>query len=220
MATHAGTPGGTHIVWGRPESVDASGDLSSANDSWSSAIKGVQFQDESSSSLQQEFSESWGPLGAAGAGNRTRTPQACGDEGLTINSDGEAEEDCRESSVGPEGSCYDYELHNSGRCKPCNFFAKKVGCTGGDSCAFCHLPHAEQKRARPSKVKRDRCKVIAETTTPTPYIREPVAAAVPGERLKEMAERESLQGSYMRSILASRARKESTCGTASGSVAG
>jgi len=194
-------PDAHHVVWGN---LEVNGEGSSENVSWSSAaLREVQIIEDSSSSLRShdcnQDVETHGPLGS---GSRAMMPQALGDQGLNINSDGEAEEDAG------RGSCYNYELHNSGRCKPCNFFGKKVGCTGGDSCTFCHLPHTEQKRARPSKVKRDRCKVIVESKAAAAAEQQRAAPELDSDRVKEIVGRESLQGSYMRSILASRAKRE------------
>jgi len=50
-------------------------------------------------------------------------------------------------------------LHPSGRCKPCRFVLTRRGCTSGDDCKFCHLPHdvgeIPKRKARPGKTTRD-----------------------------------------------------------------
>jgi len=45
-------------------------------------------------------------------------------------------------------------LHESGKCKPCAFVNRPVGCVDGASCAFCHLcVPGEKKRRQRSKVE-------------------------------------------------------------------
>lgn len=43
--------------------------------------------------------------------------------------------------------------HAQGKCKPCAFFGKGVGCNNGVSCNFCHLCGADERKRR-SKEKR------------------------------------------------------------------
>lgn len=44
-------------------------------------------------------------------------------------------------------------LHNEGLCRPCHYFLLKGGCTNGEQCEFCHLPH-KKWRPRPCKEQR------------------------------------------------------------------
>eukprot|EP00933_Yihiella_yeosuensis_P006927 TRINITY_DN11175_c4_g1_i1.p1 TRINITY_DN11175_c4_g1~~TRINITY_DN11175_c4_g1_i1.p1 ORF type:complete len:329 (-),score=37.14 TRINITY_DN11175_c4_g1_i1:62-961(-) len=58
----------------------------------------------------------------------------------------------KEAELLSEGS----KLHAEGRCSPCLFL--KDGCEKGSECKFCHIPHAQVRRARPSKARRNFCK--------------------------------------------------------------
>lgn len=98
----------------------------------------------------------------------------------------------------PPAPCYDQVLHDSGQCRPCHYFVKKGGCVEKDECRFCHLEHEAARRLRPCKVKRERCKNMVESlaSKDTELV----------ERMGEISERSSLQGSYMRTIMATQAK--------------
>lgn len=135
---------------------DASGG-SISDASGSSSILRVASEAGSSRSFLTYADGSWGSLSGtqrtlAGDGAAGRPPQSRGDQGVDVNSDGDA-----------EPQCYNLEQHNEGSCRPCIYLQKKSGCSRGDACTFCHLPHAD-KRARPSKAKRDRCKSALEAS--------------------------------------------------------
>ena len=57
-----------------------------------------------------------------------------------------------EANIPSEGS----KLHAEGKCQPCLFL--KDGCHKGSECEFCHIPHTQARRARPSKARRNFCK--------------------------------------------------------------
>lgn len=105
----------------------------------------------------------------------------------------------------PPMPCYDQMLHDSGQCRPCNYFVKKGGCGEKDACQFCHLEHETPRRLRPCKVKRERCKHMVESLASRDL--EVV------ERMGEISERSSLQGSYMRTIMATQAKTTQADGT-------
>ncbi|CAK0826598.1 unnamed protein product [Prorocentrum cordatum] len=50
--------------------------------------------------------------------------------------------------------------HAAGTCKPCLFLRTEAGCALGRACRFCHLPHAAERRARPSTARRTPCKQL------------------------------------------------------------
>jgi len=53
--------------------------------------------------------------------------------------------------------------HVSSHCIPCRNVHSRSGCKDGQSCAFCHMPHAHKANAnrnRASKAKRLRCRQI------------------------------------------------------------
>mmetsp|Transcript_103157 Transcript_103157/g.204935 ORF Transcript_103157/g.204935 Transcript_103157/m.204935 type:complete len:232 (+) Transcript_103157:107-802(+) len=55
------------------------------------------------------------------------------------------------------------EAHLSSHCIPCRYFHTKLGCKHGQSCIYCHMPHAHQASAhcnRASKAKRLHCRRI------------------------------------------------------------
>lgn len=204
-------PAGTHIVFGRPE-ADTSRDSS---DFSSSLLRGVVIKDQSGSSLfQQMVGRSTTNFSQITSGSQ-RPPKAMGDPGLEVNSegeeDGEADRKAATAAAARQpvaGSCYNYALHDAGECRACIYFQKQSGCSRGDNCTFCHLSHLE-KRARPSKAKRDRCKAAIETA------KEDVTHAGPDQ--SQAAGRDSIRGSYMRSILAGREKKQGE-GTGSASA--
>ncbi|CAK0905362.1 unnamed protein product [Prorocentrum cordatum] len=169
------TPGSGSPVC--PE-VDQGGDGTSS--SWSTAIlKNMKIRPERSSDImiRPEYSSSCQPCTPpTWAGDTSdlvssvddsslrtlenaRPPQARGDAGLDIDSDGDAapsKGDASEHAARYEDArpCYDLWLHDAGLCRPCSTIFKKAGCVRGDCCEFCHFPHMVLKRARPSKVRR------------------------------------------------------------------
>mmetsp|Transcript_62188 Transcript_62188/g.116363 ORF Transcript_62188/g.116363 Transcript_62188/m.116363 type:complete len:214 (-) Transcript_62188:172-813(-) len=50
--------------------------------------------------------------------------------------------------------------HEFGNCNPCVLFSTRRGCNRGDSCPYCHMPHADKQKAphRPRKQTRDKYK--------------------------------------------------------------
>lgn len=193
----AGAPDAAHAAR-RPSEVNQSGDETSG--SWSLAIlSNLKIKPEYSGSYQPftqawvgEFSDPLSDASSLWALEIARPPQAPGDAGLDIDSEGDAapsKGDAREEAAPHQDArpCYDLWLHDAGLCRPCSSFFKKAGCASGDLCELCHFPHMDLKRARPSKVRRRRSRHrTAESTTD---------------------EERPTEGSYMRSILASRARR-------------
>jgi len=47
-------------------------------------------------------------------------------------------------------------LHATGRCVPCLFYHRSMGCSNGTRCTFCHFYHPSKPKSRPCKDKRAR----------------------------------------------------------------
>lgn len=52
--------------------------------------------------------------------------------------------------------------HFTDSCRPCLFAHTRIGCREGENCTRCHFTHCGQRRARPSKGKRDRYRKLIE----------------------------------------------------------
>eukprot|EP00930_Biecheleria_cincta_P085951 TRINITY_DN75312_c0_g1_i1.p1 TRINITY_DN75312_c0_g1~~TRINITY_DN75312_c0_g1_i1.p1 ORF type:complete len:169 (+),score=23.61 TRINITY_DN75312_c0_g1_i1:36-509(+) len=53
--------------------------------------------------------------------------------------------------------------HSAKACSPCVLLLSTAGCKAGASCNYCHMPHPpENKRNRPSKLKRERYKQLIQ----------------------------------------------------------
>jgi hypothetical protein len=88
-------------------------------------------------------------------------------------------------------------LHDIGRCRPCLYVSRKIGCLNGNNCAFCHLEHSKKgARPRPCKAKRNQCKQ-AVAMLQAVYQDDP-------EILAEAQQRMSKQSDYMQSIIRAR----------------
>jgi len=59
-----------------------------------------------------------------------------------------------------------FELHGMGRCRPCAWFWKPVGCQNGDACQHCHLCPEGELRARKKAKAAARLAAEASATTP------------------------------------------------------
>lgn len=53
------------------------------------------------------------------------------------------------------------EKHEKGRCRACRFVYTEVGCSGGDACHYCHLPHTDAAKNRMSMTRREHCRSVA-----------------------------------------------------------
>merc|ERR1712232_1011290 len=85
--------------------------------------------------------------------------------------------------------------HKSGVCRPCRYMHTRNGCGSGASCVFCHLAH--DKRHRPCKAKRTRCKRATVALD--------IAAATGGQpRLESVAHELASQSGYMRYVVESK----------------
>ncbi|CAK0802854.1 unnamed protein product [Prorocentrum cordatum] len=203
-----------HRVWGRLEGLSASeGSGSSSGPPEQAAraaevLEGVQFCDDSSRSDSCErggvASGGGRPQGAQreGSSPAAGAQPAWGASAAAPSQEGESSSSWAPAgrpggaAAGAAAPVCPRELHDSGQCKPCRYFVKRRSCPEKDACQFCHLEHDTVRRLRPCSSKRDKCKSMADR----------LASMDDGvmDRMDEISERSSLQGSYMRSIMASR----------------
>eukprot|EP00811_Abedinium_folium_P008587 NODE_17934_length_919_cov_3.657828.p2 GENE.NODE_17934_length_919_cov_3.657828~~NODE_17934_length_919_cov_3.657828.p2 ORF type:complete len:133 (+),score=15.41 NODE_17934_length_919_cov_3.657828:387-785(+) len=94
-------------------------------------------------------------------------------------------------------------LHKSGWCTPCRAFASGAGCPVGATCTFCHMPHDKQRRGRPSKTARMRCKRVA--TLLSGFAHEEGAL---DDAVDQLTAHCPIRPDYMDSIMRSMFRKE------------
>ncbi|CAK0800617.1 unnamed protein product [Prorocentrum cordatum] len=132
------------------------------------------------------------------SGSSARMPGSAAPEGHAA---GRAEEHEGVGQEGAERRKDNEAAHAAGTCKPCLYHNMKAGCANGHACSFCHLPHATQRRSRPSKAERLRCRQLVARLDRTG---EGDAAAA-----CELADEGSLRTSpYMLSILRAMDRQQ------------
>ncbi|CAE7262877.1 unnamed protein product [Symbiodinium pilosum] len=90
------------------------------------------------------------------------------------------------------------ENHATGQCRPCHYVFAKSGCTNGESCTFCHLPHPKRFRPRPCKSKRYKCKRLAAVLDKV-FDNDP-------DSFQSVVEQLSAQGGYLNTVVKSKVR--------------
>jgi hypothetical protein len=160
---------GSHVIWGRPElSFYSSEATQSSSDSARERLKlhveslevDLQFVQESSETetIRSGISSIWMSEHESvdqpeepehperGTTKRTRTRTRVENQKSQNNTDCSTRQEQQE------------KLHALGKCNPCHYSFTKGLCRKGADCWFCHLPHANQPRARPRPSLRWRCK--------------------------------------------------------------
>jgi len=107
------------------------------------------------------------------------------------------------------------EAHVNSSCKPCRYFHTRRGCADGNSCNYCHMPHAHNTNSRhnrASKAKRLHCRRIVELLAG-----EFMTTANHGQA-SPVLQYAASQSSYMQTFLRQwLSRADSVCEEASGS---
>lgn len=139
-----------HRIWGQIECEDDSSASASRRrheGTREAAQTGVEFLSDHTPT--EPSSEAQDSLNARE--DPTKRPQ---DEGAGMPDTDDSEDD--EQAEGKFSWSAGSELHSKGKCRPCSYVGRQIGCMNGESCEFCHMYHPS--RNRPRKAKRNRCK--------------------------------------------------------------
>jgi len=87
---------------------------------------------------------------ALASSSEPENPPGCSDQESTTT--GETEHGAASGSEQEAAPNMGSSLHGTGKCKPCAWFWKSVGCQKGQDCGFCHrCPEGERKDRKKSK---------------------------------------------------------------------
>jgi len=195
-----------HVVWGNVDDSEDRDDTSGRD----SRLVDVEFRDMSSSEGGQGSHNYPGTLGTRGAQDAYPYSPARGmisdmhviEEPEASPEDGEGDEDLGEGHepstpvekvLATAGFWSRGSANHEKRCKPCQYVYRSVGCSNGQDCPFCHLPHTDNSRNRVGMSKRHYCKTFASK------LKE--ACQGEPELFREVLRQVSSKSSYLHTIL-------------------
>lgn len=125
------------------------------------------FKEQASHTVWEGDSSSSGSAVAVGAGQATHSSAVESAEASKGSSNKKGPWRAHKSDVeNPEyGWSQGAEKHDGGKCNPCMALITASGCKSGEDCLYCHLDHDDeykQKRRRPCKSTRKRCKNLVD----------------------------------------------------------
>jgi len=149
----------SHVIWGGQKRAYAHQGLNVTFRDWSSSGESGSHQQSNHSDpvvaqgLTRGSNSSSRPICNSGSGCVATLPDAGNDKAQEIR------ELLARDGVWSIGS----EKHCEGTCRPCHYSHTVRGCSSGQNCRFCHMPHVQtnsKSRNRLSKTKRDQCKKV------------------------------------------------------------
>eukprot|EP00812_Abedinium_dasypus_P004893 NODE_1610_length_1102_cov_315.524355.p2 GENE.NODE_1610_length_1102_cov_315.524355~~NODE_1610_length_1102_cov_315.524355.p2 ORF type:complete len:236 (+),score=20.48 NODE_1610_length_1102_cov_315.524355:3-710(+) len=141
---------GHHVCWGKPEPG-------------SSGSEKAEYSRQVSASLVEVCPGSDSQVG--GSGDSVGAAAVTCADAIDSEASGDADVHVAGASSGSNAKSNMAARHAAGTCKPCHFVGFEGGCSRGDACHFCHLPHLVLPRPRPSKSARLRSKRMVNALT-------------------------------------------------------